>query len=355
MVTFTGIECHNEWEITFEEIHRNGSIAYAIYNYTNYTGDESWLLLYGVNVLVEISRFWAGRVHFSKHSGQYMIHGVTGPNEYENNVNNNWYTNYIARWVLEYTLECLAKVSVQKNKSLNVTDHEMRKWKEIASNMYIPQDDDLGIFVQHDTFLDKDLQSADKLKSSDRPLNQNWSWDRILRSCYIKQADVLQGIYNFFDAFSREEVSRNFDFYEPITVHESSLSSSIHSILAARLGMEKKAVELYTRTARLDLDDYNNDTEDGLHITSMSGSWLAIVQGFAGMRIKNGLPAFYPFCPETWQGYSFKVLFRQRLLEVVVDKTNVRVFLREGEPIELYLFDKHLKVDTVNNGCEMPV
>ena len=299
MVTFTGVECHNEWEITFEEIHRNGAIAHAIFNYSTYTGDETYALNEGLDVLVGISRFWADRVHYSKKNDQYMMHGVTGPNEYENNVNNNWYTNKIATWTLKYTLELLEKAAPKRKTDLNIGKSELVKWQEIIDKMYFPVDDELGIFVQHDTFLDKDLRSADTLLKEERPLNQNWSWDKILRSCFIKQADVLQGMYFLNHEFSLEEKKRNFDFYEPMTVHESSLSPCVHSILAAEIGLEEKAYEMYQRTARLDLDNYNNDTEDGLHITSMSGSWLAIVHGFAadippssrdeGRRLLHGL------------------------------------------------------------------
>lgn len=340
MVTFTGVECHNEWEITFEEIHRNGSIAYAIYNYTNYTGDRSYLDSDGIKVLVAIARFWADRVHYSKRNQAYMIHGVTGPNEYENNVNNNWYTNYIASWVLRYTLENYDQALDTSKEELHVTTEEKEKWQEIVEQMYLPKEEDLGIFVQHDTFLDKELMSADELPNEVRPLNQNWSWDHILRSCFIKQADVLQGIYYFGNEFTREEKERNFDFYEPMTVHESSLSPCIHSILAAELGKEEKAVELYARTARLDLDNYNNDTDDGLHITSMSGSWLAIVQGFAGMRTFDGKLQFSPFCPNDWDGYSFPIGYQDRLIEVKVTKKELVITLLTGEPLELRIFDK---------------
>ncbi|MDU7039595.1 MAG: family 65 glycosyl hydrolase domain-containing protein, partial [Lactococcus lactis] len=280
MVTFTGVECHNEWEITFEEIHRNGAMAYAIYNYTNYTGDETYLAQEGLEVLVEIARFWADRVHYSKRNDKYMIHGVTGPNEYENNINNNWYTNKLAAWVLTYTAESLEKYP----RTDLISTEEVAHWGEIVDKMYYPEDKELGIFVQHDGYLDKDLTPVAQLDPKNLPLNQNWSWDKVLRSPYIKQADVLQGIYFFGNQFSMAEKQRNFDFYEPLTVHESSLSPSIHAILAAELGMEDKAVEMYERTARLDLDNYNNDTEDGLHITSMTGSWLAIVHGFAQMK-----------------------------------------------------------------------
>lgn len=306
MVTFTGVECHNEWEITFEEIHRNGAIAYAIYNYTNYTGDLTYLHDYGVDVLVEISRFWADRVHFSKSQQQYMIHGVTGPNEYENNVNNNWYTNTLAAWVLKYTLSVLPQISTEKAQRLAVTADELAHWQDIVTHMYYPYDEEREVFVQHDTFMDKDLQPVSALDPSNLPLNQKWSWDKILRSCFIKQADVLQGLYFFGDQFTLEEKARNFAFYEPMTVHESSLSPSIHAVLAAELKMEEKAVEMYKRTARLDLDNYNNDTEDGLHITSMTGSWLAIVQGFAGMRTYNETLSFSPSCLKTGPNIRLK-------------------------------------------------
>ncbi|WP_317946629.1 glycoside hydrolase family 65 protein [Carnobacterium maltaromaticum] len=344
MVTFTGIECHNEWEITFEEIHRNAAIAYAIYNYTNYTGDEAYLLSDGIDVLTEISRFWADRVHYSKRNEAYMLHGVTGPNEYENNVNNNWYTNTMATWVLRYTLESLKKVSKEKLVDLQITETEKDQWQDIIAKMYYPKNQELGIFVQHDTFLDKDLRSVETLAATERPLNQHWSWDKILRSCFIKQADVLQGLYFLNNEYTIEEKKKNFEFYEPMTVHESSLSACIHAILAAEVGLEDKAVELYARTARLDLDNYNNDTEDGLHITSMSGSWLAIVQGFAGMRTYENQLQFKPFCPKGWDGYEFKISYRGRLLKIIVTKTMASVILVEGEALDLTLCGENVRV-----------
>ncbi|HCT96009.1 glycoside hydrolase family 65 protein [Vagococcus sp.] len=339
MVTFNGIECHNEWEITFEEVHRNAAIVHAIFNYTTYTGDESYLLDKGIEVMVAISRFWADRVHYSKRRQQYMIHGVTGPNEYENNVNNNWYTNQMATWVLRYTLETIAKLSDERLSALSLTEKELAYWQDIIDNMYYPEDEELGIFVQHDTFLDKDLTPVAELDKKHLPLNQNWSWDRVLRSPYIKQADVLQGLYFLNHEYTAEEKQRNFDFYEPLTVHESSLSPCVHSILAAELGMEEKAVELYARTARLDLDNYNNDTEDGLHITSMSGSWLSIVHGFAGMRTLQEKLSFHPFLPSAWERYAFKINYRERLLEVEVDETGMTLKLAEGEPLEVFVND----------------
>lgn len=325
MVTMNGEECHNEWEITFEEIHRNGAIAYAIYNYVNYIGDKSYLAEYGLEVLIGIARFWTQRFNYSEDKKQYVMLGVTGPNEYENNVNNNWYTSYIARWSIEYTLEVLNYVKDTEASRysdlvsrLRITDDEVSYMKIVSGNVYLPEDTKRGVFLQQDGFLDKVLLPVAELDKKHLPLNQNWSWDRILRSCYIKQADVLQGLYMFYEKFDKETVERNYDFYEPITVHESSLSPSIHSVIASRIDRMDKAVELYLRTARLDLEDYNNDTEDGLHITSMVGSWLSIVQGFGGMELREGTLSFNPKIPERWKSYSFKILYRGASLNLSV-------------------------------------
>ncbi|MEY4937438.1 MAG: hypothetical protein RIS64_3797, partial [Bacteroidota bacterium] len=346
MVTMTGEECHNEWEITFEEIHRNGAIAYAIHDYIRYTGDKNYLAEYGAEVLIGIARFWAQRVHFSQHKQKYVMHGVTGPNEYENNVNNNWYTNYIAVWCMEYAIEAIQ--FVQKNNTelyktlvtktnLNASK-EFAKWEQICKNMYFPEDSTKGVFLQQDGFLDKDLIPVSALRKADQPLNQKWSWDRILRSCFIKQADVLQGLYFFEEKFDLETIRRNFEFYEPMTVHESSLSPCVHVIQAAKIGRFEKAYELYLRTSRLDLDDYNNDTEDGLHITSMAGTWMAVVKGFGGMRVYNDKVHFAPHLPNAWKSMTFKARFRGGVLEMNVTKEKVTVRNMGEKAIDLSLY-----------------
>jgi maltose phosphorylase len=331
MVTMNGEECHNEWEITFEEIHRNGAIAYAIMDYVNYTNDRKHLVEYGWDVLVGIARFWAQRVNWSEDKQKYVMLGVTGPNEYENNVNNNWYTNYIATWCLKYTLEVYAEIqkyypaeAAAKITSTAFAKEEIAQFQHIIENMYFPRDEKQKIYLQQDGFLDKVIAPVDAI-AAERPINQKWSWDRILRSCYIKQADVLQGIYFFEDDFTLEELERNYNFYEPITVHESSLSPCVHSILAARLGKEDKSYEFYTRAARLDLDDYNNDTEDGCHITSMAGTWMSIIKGFGGMRLKDHTLHFNPFLPKQWNEFSFKINFRANQLNIAVKKSGVEI------------------------------
>ncbi|MDD3214874.1 MAG: family 65 glycosyl hydrolase domain-containing protein, partial [Eubacteriales bacterium] len=352
MVTFTGVECHNEWEITFEEIHRNGAIAYAIFNYVTYTGDEQYLYAEGLDVLCGIARFYADRVHFSNRAGRYMIHGVTGPNEYENNVSNNWYTNRIASWSIEYFCNACEKASAERLEKLTITDTELDHMRDIVSRMYYPSDRELGIFVQQDTYLDKDLKPVSEIPPEQRPINQHWSWDRILRSCFIKQADVLQGIYFLDHLYDLDTKKRNFDFYEPMTVHESSLSPCVHSVLAAELGYRAKAMEMYRRTARLDLDNINNDTDDGLHITSMTGSWLAIAQGFAGMRTVNGL-SLNPFLPEDWRGYAFQFNYRGRIIRLEVTPGEAKAVLTSGEPLQILLCgESYTLSDTVSHTIQ---
>ena len=355
MVTINGYECHNEWEITFEEIHRNSIIAYAIMLYTTMTGNKEYVAHYGLEVLIAISRFWSQRVSFSQPKQKYVILGVTGPNEYENNVDNNWYTNYSCIQCLKVTLEYLEMIALEYpdeyariRRKTSFDKEETYRWKEIIDNMYMPEDKELGIFVQHDGYLDKELKTVQDIPTNERPINQHWSWDRILRSCYIKQSDVLLGLYLYYTNFDKEFIRRNFDFYEPRTVHESSLSPYLHSILASRVGYVDKAYNLFLHATRLDLDDYNNELEQGLHITSMAGGWLAIVRGFAGMQVLEGLMSFSPTIPQKWNSYTFKINFRERTLQLCINKRNIEVRLIKGQSLKIKVYEKEYILEENN-------
>ena len=344
MVTMNGEECHNEWEITFEEIHRNGAMLYAIYNYINYTGDVDYITEYGMEVMIGVSRFWAQRVNFSEDKQQYVMLGVTGPNEYENNVNNNWYSNYLAKWCLDFTMEHIAKVKKEKPEDFNrialktnLKSEEIDQWKKVSDLMYFPKSEKHEVFLQQDNFLDKELIPADDITKGQRPINQHWSWDRILRSCYIKQADVLQGMYFFENHFDQATLAKHFDFYEPLTVHESSLSPCVHSILASALDRIDKAYEMYLRTSRLDLDDYNQEVDEGLHITSMAGTWLSVVQGFGGMRNFDNKLSFNPIIPKQWKSYSYKIDYRGTTLEIYKDQNTFKVTNLSKTPVEIWV------------------
>jgi len=351
MVTMNGEECHNEWEITFEEIHRNGAMVFAIYNYVNYTGDYTYIPENGMEVILAIARFWSQRATLSKQKNQYVILGVTGPNEYENNVNNNWYTNYLAKWCLQYACENIEKIKSEYPKDYkrivsktNLKESEISNWSKIANRMYFPHDEKLGLFLQQDGFLDKEIIPVSKLPKSERPINQKWSWDRILRSCYIKQADVLQGMYFFENHFSTLNLQKHFDFYEPLTVHESSLSPCVHSILASKLEMKEKAYDMYLRTARLDLDDYNHEVHEGCHITSMAGTWLSVVQGFGGMRNFDNALSFNPTIPEQWKSYSFKINYRGATIQVFKSHQETKFINLSDIPVTLLINDKEIRL-----------
>lgn len=357
MVTMNGEECHNEWEITFEEIHRNGAIAFAVFQYQLYTGDNSYLKEGGAEVLLAISRFWAQRVHWSNAKSQYVMHGVTGPNEYENNINNNWYTSYIANWCMKYTAEVIAELEEKSpeyfkefTQKTNFNKEEITKWKHINDNMFYAYDSNLNIFLQQESYLDKEQILVKDLDPAERPINQHWSWDRILRSCFIKQADVLQGIFLFEDQFDIDTIRRNFDFYEPRTVHESSLSPCIHVVLAAKLGYRDKAYELYLRTSRLDLDDYNREVHEGLHITSMAGTWMAVVNGFGGLRIKQDKLSLSPMLPEQWQSYSFTIHYRNANALIQVTNSEIEIKLIEGESFDFEIYNEPMNINKINDS-----
>ncbi len=355
MVTMNGEECHNEWEITFEEIHRNGAIAFAIFNYTRFTGDESYIPEAGLEVLLGIARFWHQRFNWSADKQKFVMLGVTGPNEYENNINNNFHTSYCAQWCINYLLEQIENVKTNYSSDYErivnkckINSDELTSMKNLAENIYFPFSEKHDVYLQQDGFLDKDLTPVSELSKEDRPINQKWSWDRILRSAYIKQADVLQSFYYFEDQFSKDQLEKHFDFYEPLTVHESSLSPCVHSIQAATLGRMEQAYTFYLRTSRLDLDDYNKEVHEGLHITSMAGTWMSIVEGFGGMRVKNDTLYFEPRLPEQWEEFTFKINFRNQILKVIVNKGETTFELEGTEALEVYVFDEKVVIQPSN-------
>ncbi|MCB0433592.1 MAG: glycoside hydrolase family 65 protein, partial [Mangrovimonas sp.] len=309
----------------------------------------------GLEVLIGIARFWHQRATYTNNKNQYVILGVTGPNEYENNVNNNFYTNYIAKWCINYAVENIEKVKQEFNSDytriLNKTrlsEAEIKDWKEVADGMYFPYTEEHQVYLQQDGFLDKELIAVSHLDKKQRPINQHWSWDRILRSPYIKQADTLQGFYFFEDHFTTEELERHFDFYEPFTVHESSLSPCVHSIQAAKLDRMEQAYTFYLRTSRLDLDDYNKEVHEGLHITSMAGTWMSIVEGFGGMRVKNDRLVFEPRIPKQWDGYSFKINFRNQVLKVKVSQEGTQFELEGNSELKIMVNGKAVTISPHN-------
>jgi maltose phosphorylase len=359
LTTMNGEECSgSSWETVFEEIHRNSIVAYAIFNYIRWGGDSSFLAGYGLEILIALARFWSQRVHWSEPKNKYVINGAKGPNAYECNVNNNWHTNYLAGWCLRYTSQVVALMKQSDpgvytaiSQKINfVEEVELPRWQVVYENLYLPSDEMRGILLQQDDFLEKEQLSVDSLKAEERPLYQHWSWDKIVRSCFIEQADVLLGMYLFSENFELETIRRNFDFYEPKTVHESPLSFCTHAILAARLGYMDKALELMKKSTRLDLDDLKNETKNGLHITSMAGNWLIITQGFGGMKVKEDTLSFHPVLPPAWESYTFKIRWKECQMKVQVNRETTTVFNLSDQPLTLEVFGKK---ETIANLSDM--
>ena len=352
MITMDGREGHAEWEITLMEIHRNSAIVYAIYNYIRSTDDYDYMADYGFEVVANVARFWADRVTYKKDKDIYVILGVTGPDEFHNNVNNNWYTNFMAKWALDYAYKQAAWLkSYNEEKYREVcskygfTEEEFKNWNVISKKIYLNENKKLGIFEQFDSYLETEDVLLDKEKSEDSlPIVQSWSWDRINRSSALKQADVILCMYLFDDIFSTREKKRNFDFYEPRTTHESSLSACIYSIIASEVGYRHKAYNLFRRASRLDLDDYNNDSVDGLHVTSMGGAWMAAIMGFAGFSIRNGTICFRPVIPEQWNRLSFKIAVKGCCFNVSINHNKFYVQLESGNEIDIEVSGKKHKI-----------
>ncbi|HRZ97758.1 MAG TPA: family 65 glycosyl hydrolase domain-containing protein [Paludibacter sp.] len=349
--TFNGKESINEWEKSFGEIHRNGLIAYSIFDYIRYTGDENYLVECGLQELIAIARFWKQRVNFSEEKNQFVICGVAGPNNYECNVNNNWFTNHIAVWTLKFTIECIEKVKKLDNEKfealmheINFSDDETFAWKNIAENMYFPVNNNNGTILQQDGFLDKFKIKASEIPESQLPVSMHWTRDRILRSSLIKQPDVLLGMFLFEDNFDKETISRNYDYYEPFTVHESAISYGIHSLIASRIGKEQNAMELFLKSCRYDLDDLSCDVAEGLHVTGMAASWMAVVHGFGGMQIKNDQLYFTPRIPVEWNAFSFTIHFRLNVLNFHFEKEKAIVQNVKGSDIFVNINNKPFNI-----------
>lgn len=350
--TLSGAECRNEWDITFGSVHRNGAVAKAIHDYVRYSGDKAFLLEGGLEILTGIARFWTQRVQWSEAEQCYVLLGVTGPNEYECNVNNNWYTNLTAVQCLRYAMEAWDWVASTEPETMTEIinrlgfdqSSETAQWSHISEYMFFPKNEKLGIFLQQDGFLQKEIRPAVSLHAEELPIHLHWTWDRVLRSCFVQQPDVLLGLYFYENQFTPEDLRRNFDYYEPLTVHEDPLSHCVHSILAAKTGRKEQAYDCYRRLATLDLNDLSGDAENGLHPESMAGAWLSLMQGLAGMQVEENYLSFNPFLPANWESYAFRLNWRGISFRVRVGKQGVEIINFSDRILPLKMKGKFIEV-----------
>ena len=351
---WTTLDGHEEtgacWEYWMGEIHINAIIGYAIWLHAHVTGDKTYLYERGIEVLIEQCRFWDGRSEFIPYRGGYAINRVTGPNEFGQAVNNNWYTNFMVKWLLGYTVELMAEMKSKAPDQLadacrrtGFDDAEAEKWLDIAERMILPAEREMGIFVEQDNYLSLNPFARETLdRERDIPIEDKWPIERFQKMQFSKQPDVLLAIFLHRHRFSLEEKKNNYRFYEQRCVHTSSLSPAIHSILAAEVGRYNQAYDYYLWSSRLDLDNFNNNTDEGLHISSMAGSWMNILFGFGGMTYTGDTLSFAPIIPRQWTRYSFKFVYRDKIVKVSVDSKQVVLQLVTGDKLPARLYGEDI-------------
>jgi len=346
-----GSEQCDSWEYGDCEIHITADVAYAIDQYIQATGDEKFLVDYAAEIYIETARFWVDRVAWNERLGCYTILAVKGPDEYCSITNNNMYTNFLAARNLELAEDSV--VEMQKKhpeewrnlcQRLQLKADEIEKWKEVRIKMYQNWDKDKNILIQDDTFMDQPEEDLSKYKDSNMPVLEIIGYERVMRIRILRQADVLLLMYLLNDRFSFDQKKAAFEFYEPITTHDSSLSFNTHCIMAAELGMKEKAFDYFFKTCRLDLDDEQDTAGSGLHGASLGGTWQAIVNGFGGMRVVNNQMSFKPILPPGWNKLSFQVHFQGRIIRVSITAKGAEFDLVSGMPLTLLLNDKALEL-----------
>lgn len=325
------------------QAHINADIAYGIRQYVEATGDVDFLVSQGAEILFETARFWADLGFFNPaRGGAFCIHGITGPDEYTAIVNNNAYTNLMVQDQFNYAYETAHLLEQEYPEdykrlqtAIGLTNDETEVWKEAADRMFIPFDEGLGIYAQDDTFLSKQKWDFEHTPADKYPLLLHFHPLVIYRHQVLKQADLVMAMFLLGDRFRLVDKIRNYQYYEPLTTHDSSLSPCIHSIISAEIGDLAAAYGYFDRTVRMDLDDINRNAKDGLHMAAMAGSWMSIVNGFGGLRQVRGMLCFDPALPEQWQSFRFKVTAGGQLLDVSIDGEAAVYTLLEGSGLQI--------------------
>jgi alpha,alpha-trehalose phosphorylase len=338
--TITGEEASAYYAAGTAQYHINADIMYALRKYVQATGDELFLRDYGAEMLVETARLWVDLGFYSdSKGGKFCINGVTGPDEYNAVVNNNAYTNLMARENLRYATQVVEFLRKTKPDAYNALVHktalepsEENAWIRAAENIYVPYDEKLKIIPQDDNFLDREPWDFRNTPADHYPLLLFYHPLNIYRKQVIKQADVVLAMFLLDDVFPPEMKKRNFDFYDPLTTGDSSLSSCVEAIIAAQTGDMDKAIRYGMAALLMDLADVGGNVKDGCHIASMGGTWMMLTYGFGGMRDNNGTLSFWPRrAPEDNAILRFPLTYHGQMLEIEIGLDRVEYALREGE------------------------
>jgi len=341
------------WQHCDLEIHQNGAIFYAIWHYLKISGDKTFLYKEGIELLLQMSRCMASWGGWSPRTGEFGFYGVMGPDEFHMMVNNNVYTNVLGKKLFEYTVQVLAEMRRKAPqayqrvvKKVRLGSKEPREWACMARHMRILKDEKTGLYEQHDGYFDLPHIDIKTLPLSLIPIYKNWPYIKIFRFDMLKQPDLLNLMYFFSDEYTPAEKKANYEFYEARTIHESSMSPALHSVLAAEVGKLEDAYAFLAYASRLDLDNYNRNTEQGLHATASSGVWAGVVSGFGGLRTDTDHLSFAPQIPKAWQSYRFRLFYRGTVIQVEVDRDHAAFRAVVGPDVVLSVYGKDMKVDT---------
>ena len=331
--TIRGQECSGYWPAGTAAFHINADIAAAVVSYLDATQDRDFEREIGLPLLVETARLWRSLGQHDAH-GEFRIDGVTGPDEYSAVKDNNLYTNLMAQHNLAAAADLAEKLH-QEARELDVTTEETASWRDAAHDMYIPYDERLQVHPQHDGFTSYARWDFKETPEDHYPLLLHYPYFQLYRKQVVKQADVVLAMQLRPDAFTPEQKRRNFDYYEGITVRDSSLSPCTQAVMAAEVGHLDLAYDYLAEAAFMDLEDREHNTKDGLHIASLAGAWTALVSGFGGMRVTNGQLCFAPKLPPGIIGLSFRMRYRDRIILVAIHDHGATYSLLAGDPLEI--------------------
>jgi alpha,alpha-trehalose phosphorylase len=338
--TIAGGECSAYFPAGTAQYHINADIAYSIKAYYEATDDLDYMAQAGLEIVLETARIWIG-IGSDDREGRFCINEVTGPDEYTALVNNNYYTNAMARMHLRFAADMADLLRRERADEFarvaavtGVTLEEVAVWRDAAARMHLPYDGQLGIHEQDDSFLSKKVWDFANTPKENYPLLLNYHPMVIYRHQVCKQADVVLALMLLSNEFTLDDKRRDFDYYEAVTTHDSSLSSCIFSIIASEVGYHDKAYDYFMETARLDLDDTHGNTHYGVHTAAMAGTWMGVAYGFAGMRVSDGALRFAPTLPKQWQHYQFKIQLRGAQLQVRVTGQAAEYTLLAGDALD---------------------
>jgi maltose phosphorylase len=350
--TITGMEDSGTWQHVDLEIHADMAVAYAIWHQDKICPDKTFLYHEGIEMLLQICRFLASAGGWSPMHGDFGFYGVMGPDEFHMMVNHNCYTNVMGKKTFEFTLNVLAEMQREAPEQYqqaiartSLKPQEPEQWKKMAAKMRIPKDERTGVYEQHDGYFDLPHVDLQHFPVEQIPIYKNWAYIKIFRYNMVKQPDVLNLMYFYSQDYTLEEKRANYEFYEARTIHESSLSPSLHAILAAELGKLDEAYTFFSYGARMDLDNYNRNTDQGLHVTSAAGVWASMIFGFGGMRTDGDVLSFQPTLPAQWQSYRFRVCYQGAILEVRVDDKRAEFQVVSGPAVTVQVYGKNYTLD----------